>query len=286
MLKVIFILLGIFLVSVARSFACDNGFLPENSRTIPVNSAQALGVNETQFLEAIQEFEKVFVPYIDDEFREELVVFKSWSSGTVNAYAEKKRKKMYITVYGGLARHFAVTKDGFSLVLCHELGHHLGGAPKKMQNKWSSAEGQADYFATMKCLKKLWEDEDNLVALKDLEIPNLVIQKCQANFKDLKDQLLCQRSAMAGKSVALLFQDLEQDSIEPLFETPDPTIVDSTQEIHPYAQCRLDTYFQGALCPRNFSDVFSDRDLKEGACYLSRGDQLGIRPACWFKSRY
>jgi hypothetical protein len=33
-------------------------------------------------------------------------------------------------MFGGLARHELVTDDGFMMVVCHETGHHLGGAPR------------------------------------------------------------------------------------------------------------------------------------------------------------
>jgi Zn-dependent protease with chaperone function len=54
-------------------------------------------------------------------------------------------------MFGGLARDPLVTKDGFSAVICHEIGHHIAGAPRKGFS-WASNEGQADYFATTKCL--------------------------------------------------------------------------------------------------------------------------------------
>jgi len=75
-------------------------------------------------------------------------------------------------MFGGLARHETMTPDGFATVVCHELGHHLGGVPKKFSwfgNSWASNEGQADYFGIMKCLRKMFEHEDNVKIVKEID---------------------------------------------------------------------------------------------------------------------
>ncbi len=53
--------------------------------------------------------------------------------------------------------HKYLTTDGLAMVACHEIGHFLGGEPKKLRGRsnkksWSSAEGQADYYAA-RCLE-------------------------------------------------------------------------------------------------------------------------------------
>ena len=80
----------------------------------------------------------------------------------MNAFAKQGASTWEVHMYGGLARHQAVTADGFALVVCHELGHHLGGAPQKVdwfgRLRWASNEGQADYWGTAKCFRKLLEE--------------------------------------------------------------------------------------------------------------------------------
>ena len=61
-----------------------------------------------------------------------------------------------------------------------------------------------------------------------------------------KDQDLCYRTAMAGKSVADLLATLGKQDL-PSFLTPDENRVTRTYNSHPKAQCRLDTYLSGAL---------------------------------------
>jgi hypothetical protein len=51
-----------------------------------------------------------------------------WNVPTINAQAWRLGNHLRVTVYGGLARHPAMTACGLSLMLAHETGHHLGGA--------------------------------------------------------------------------------------------------------------------------------------------------------------
>ena len=280
-----FIFFCFTLLQITSALACDGGFLPHNNYQIPVNSVLANDMTEEQFKSIIKQFEDFFGPKIDSELNEELIIFKSWKSNTVNAYAEKDKGKVMITLYGGLARHKAITHDGLTLVLCHELGHHFGGFPKKNTNRWSSAEGQADYYSSMKCLRRIWANVDNAAALKNVNVPDHVKQECSKTYVKAQDQLVCQRMSMAGKSMALMIQDLDHDSIEPKFETPDDLRVRSTNEMHPYAQCRLDTVFNGAICPISESVEFKNDDETAGACHEKLGDVRGTRPRCWFVPR-
>ena len=268
------------------SFACDGGMTMKRIVSIPVNSILANDMTEKEFRDSIKAFEKFFTPSIEREHNQELIIFGSWASNTVNAYAEKSDKKVMITIYGGLARHQAITKDGLVATLCHELGHHFGGFPKKSSNKWSSAEGQADYYATMKCLRRIWEKENNEAAVKVVSVPEELKRECVKTHSDEKGQFLCQRMGLAGRSVALMIQDLDHDSIEPKFETPDTLVVRAMNYMHPYAQCRLDTYFQGAICPVSESIEFDDDDQAQGACHARNGDSRGLRPRCWFVSSF
>lgn len=279
-------ILMVVLLFSFNSMACDGGLaLNKREINIPEFSALANDITEKEFKDAVKNFENFFSPSIDRDHNSELIVFSSWGSNTVNAYAEQSRGKVMITIYGGLARHKAITRDGFVAVLCHELGHHFGGYPKKTTNRWSSAEGQADYYATMKCLRRYWEKADNLGALNGVEIPAKLKEECALTYKSVEGQALCQRMGLAGRSVALMIQDLDHDSLEPKFETPDPLVVRAMNYQHPYAQCRLDTYFQGAVCPVSESVEFDEDDQRQGACHPKNGDSRGLRPKCWFLSQ-
>ena len=269
-----------------QAYACDGGMAFNKRRlSIPVNSILANDMTEQEFKKLLKDFESFFLPTIDRDYNSELIVIGSWASNAVNAFADQGPKKMMITIYGGLARHAQITQDGVTGALCHELGHHLGGYPKKTGNKWSSAEGQADYFATMKCLRRIWEKADNRAAVANLMIPSALRAECAKTYSTASSQALCQRMGMAALSVSLMLQDLDHDSITPKFETPDPLIVRNINYMHPFSQCRLDTFFQGAICPVSESIDFDNDDEVKGACHAKLGDQRGLRPRCWFVPR-
>ena len=225
-----------------------------------------------------------------------LKVVRKWSDGTVNAYAQQQGNTWMVSMFGGLARHSTVTEDGFALVVCHEIGHHIGGAPKKGGSagggwwggssggtSWASNEGQSDYFATLKCLRKVFLNDDNAGIIAKMNVPSFVTDKCQKSTRGNKDDAaICVRAAMAGKSVSDLFSALSKTP-ETKFDKPDSKVVSSTNDSHPAAQCRLDTYFQGALCEVGMNEPVSQSDEVKGTCHGSLGHTSGLRPLCWFK---
>ena len=138
----------------------------------------------------------------------ELVTIKEWESSHVNAYAFRSQYRANGTLNSsGAYKTPTSNQDGLAAVVCHEIGHHLGGAPIKENSSWSAGEGQADYYATLKCLRRVWQDKDNIKAISTLEIPNVVRSDCVKSWgKKTQDSALCIRSALAGLSTARLLQ--------------------------------------------------------------------------------
>lgn len=278
------------LVFAYNSIACTSdgaeGFLPENNLKISVNAKRFGGLSEAQFNAVIDEVEGLYAPIVAQEAgAPTLKVVRNWTDGTVNAYAQQIGKEWRVSMFGGLARHETITEDGFKLVICHEIGHHIGGAPRKVSpwsSPWASNEGQADYFATLKCLRRVWNDEDNGAVIASMEIPAELRNKCSSQFTG-EDAAICIRGGMAGMSVAKLFQALMSETTPPLFETPSTKVVTKTDDAHPATQCRLDTYFQGALCEKSFNENVSATSEVTGTCHASTGQSTGLRPLCWFK---
>ncbi len=66
-----------------------------------------------------------------------------------------------LTIMGGLLKTNGVTQDTAVLILCHELGHGIGGAPFKNENAFTeyqtSTEAQADYYSTYICAPQVWQ---------------------------------------------------------------------------------------------------------------------------------
>jgi hypothetical protein len=278
-------LILMLVLAIPSSFACTmdgvEGFMPENDMRIPVGAKNANNMTEERFNEIIDEVEAVYAPIIKNDRRARLKVNRKWEDDTVNASAQQFWKLWIVNMYGGLARHPAVTDDGFALVVCHELGHHLGGAPKNSSPMtWASNEGQSDYFASLKCFRKVYEKDDNSSIIANMEVNPYARQMCESQWGNEEDQALCIRAAMAGYSLAKL---LSRGSRSLSFRNPDPSVVDRTNDRHPEGQCRLDTYFQGSLCPVPHTEDVSKSDATVGTCNRTRNDNIGIRPLCWYK---
>lgn len=260
----------------------STGFLPENNHYIPVGMKSTKGgLSQNQFNSAISRVQAIYAPEVSS-MGGKLVIVREWEDGQVNAFASREGKNWKVHMTGGLARHEAITPDALALVVCHEIGHHIGGAPKKTSwNGWSSAEGQADYFASLKCLRRVFLNDDNAKIVKAMNPPAELTRACLKSHGK-KERDLCVRIGMAGLSVAKLFQDLSGDK-EPSFTTPDKSAVKVTYDRHPATQCRLDTFFQGALCEKSMNESVSQSDEVQGTCHASLGDKVGLRPLCWFK---
>lgn len=274
------------LLVATNVFSCDqdgvDGFVPENDFNIPADSAIFTGINEAEFNSVIEKLETIYAPIISN-LGAKLVINRLWTNGKVNASATRSGRLWTINMYGGLSRHSTITADGFALVICHELGHHLGGAP--MRAAWASNEGQADYFANLKCLRKAFLDDDNISIVAALNAPSFLVDAChEANKESKEDSAICVRASMAGKSVSNLFSVLGKLP-ETFFDRPDAEIVKRTNHNHPKAQCRLDTYLQGSLCEINMNEELSTKDETIGTCNTFTGQKIGNRPLCWFKPK-
>ena len=265
----------------------DSGWcFPENKLKIGVNDVNVMaggGINEATFNAAIDRALAIYTPIVRARGAN-LIARRLWQDATVNAKAYQQGANWYIEMYGGLARHSTVDLEGFYTVICHEIGHHLGGKPtySGAGNTWAATEGQSDYFATLKCMRKVFAGMPN--EIRDEE-PGLRTA-CERSFTNADDITACVRIAMGGYSSGRLSHTLAGGGGSgPNIATPDPRVVNSTYESHPAAQCRLDTYFNGAICPVSAdADVsFSDAEAG-GVCSVTQKHQFGKRPLCWYKA--
>lgn len=285
-MKFVAILLSLLITgsSIACSMDGKSGFLPKNDLYIPVGMKSLDGgLNSAEFHRVISKVERLYSREVAS-MGGKLVINRSWTDGEVNAFASREGKNWMVTMTGGLARHNTITEDGLALVVCHELGHHIGGAPKKvMGNAWASSEGQSDYFAALKCLRHVFLNDNNEKIVEGLGAPAYVKANCTRSH-GRADRDICVRIAMAGMSVAKLFQSLSGEKA-PAFNTPDSKKVAVNDDRHPATQCRLDTFYQGALCERSMNEDVSQTDEVKGTCHPKLGDRRGLRPSCWFKAK-
>ena len=271
-------------LTVSASYACDiqgkTGFAPENNLRISVWDKATNGMTEERFLAIVKSVSDIYAPIVKSKGGI-LSMNNKWTDDTVNASAQRNGSTWVVNMYGGLARHPLTTDDGFALVVCHELAHHVGGAPRKGLS-WAANEGQADYFGSMKCLRRVLEKQDNLAAISKMTVDTEVTSKCEMVYKNSSEVALCQRIAMAGKSLGNLLGELGGKKIVN-FNTPDTSVVSKTFDNHPAAQCRLDTYFQAILCDKSYDQDTDSKDPIIGNCIARDGYKVGVRPLCWYK---
>lgn len=258
---------------------------PEVDRQIPAPNRfakffnqQTEGIVESDYYKVLDKFESIWSPIVYKKYNKKLIVKKAWDESRINAHATRDdANNPVIVINGGLARHEEMTKDGLFLILCHELGHHFGGAPKSFRGSskkrsWSSAEGQADYFATNKCMPRLIAEGvlDKTTSLKDLEL-----KRCSS--------VECKQIAPAALSVGKLFATLKNEWKMPSLDKKDSTSVYRTNYKHPVPQCRVDTFIAGILCSREYEVDFDNNDYKIGSCLVEELPEAA-RPSCWFSS--
>jgi hypothetical protein len=247
-----------FLVAVPGT--SNATILPPNDLWKQDNRFAATGITEQQFNSILDLIELRYRPEFFF-FNATLVINRFWDDPTVNSYARRTGNNWIIDMYGGLARRAEITPDGFALVACHEVGHHLGGYPF-FTGSWGAVEGEADTYATQACARYIWRSDP---ANADIarNAPQIVRDRCDAAWANTADRELCCRIAMAGKSLSDLLGVLDGHQVD--YSTPDTQIVRQTASGHPAAQRRLDTYFAGALC-----GVFFNFDIIPGV-----GDPIG-----------
>jgi hypothetical protein len=251
-----------FLITTLLAFTCS---VAQATQPIPLPScwpttnlvippdAQS-GMTEEEFNAVLDDFEVTAKPLVDAEGKGAVIVVKRlWTDNTINASTYPSGNKYIINSYGGFARYPGMTKSAYMMIMCHELGHHLGNAPKYGNNtEWAAIEGQSDYWATLKCYKL---------------------------FKPLGYD-----SDEGMKTLATILAKLNGAKTMPSLETPDTTEVKVMSERHPKAQCRLDTSKAGDECEAS-GDMDED-DPAIGSCHNYDTDKkavgLGNRPRCWF----
>lgn len=185
-----------------------------------------------------------------------LEIWRDWSDGAVNAWAERWGERYILEVPGGMARYYLITEEGFLTTICHELGHLIGGSP---HSRTISYEGQADYYSTMKCMEGL------LTALDYPDTRAAELPACKGSF--------CEARLMGAKSLSSYYASLARTPA-PALETPSRARPAQTLRSHPEAQCRFDTMVAGLLCG-NRND-FSYDNAHDGAC------PDVPRPRCWW----
>lgn len=232
---------------------------------------------QAQFDASVKKFEAVYKPIFTKNGKS-LVINKLWNDVTVNASILCNGPLCNMNIYGGMAK--ALKPEGLEMVICHEAGHALGGFPF-YDNDDMSNEGQSDYFASIACARNLWKYDDN--RFYRAKINPKARQFCD-NIKYTASKQLCDKTMFGAYDVSKLLAKLGNEPV-PSFSTPDTDEVLQTSDAHPAAQCRLDTYIAGAICPVGWNDGLIPKDEQTAnlySCTEANNFKIGIRPKCWF----
>jgi hypothetical protein len=251
-------------------------------------------IDEPTFHQLLDKVYQVYQPIIAAHGAK-LVIERRWDDPTVNAVAGRDGDVWKIRMYGGLARRPEVTPDGFQLVACHEIGHHLAGYPLK-SGYWSASEGQADYFATQSCARELWRDDIEVNKAARNEVDPLGKSYCDQIWSTEAERDLCYRIVVAAIS-ANRYRAKATEKPDPSIDTPNRSEVPDTIPSHPEVQCRLDTGLAGALCTVPFDRLYipglgsppgqnrpiDEMDAGRFSCMRANSFDVGVRPRCWFR---
>ena len=189
-----------------------------------------------------------------------------------------------------------------TLIICHEMGHLIGGFPFVGGNPFAGAgianEGEADYFSTHVCAKKLWGSDTTRNSEFRQTVQRFAKEKCDQVYANQSEQDLCYRATVGAESVIATMASLKKEQMGQ-FETPDLSVVTSTNPNHPATQCRMDTVFQGAICSAYFNELIipgknasggatgveAEKEAALNSCTKLSEYTIGLRPQCWFKPR-
>lgn len=199
-------------------------------------------------------------------------VFSYLSTATV------KGDVYQVSIMAGNLSKKTMDMDSLRILICHEIGHFLGGGPRRIEldpeeeQTWNVIEGAADYFAAVQCMKRVLRGQDHSSLLG--QVDELVVRRCAESFSQSEERAICQRTMLAGKKLIRFFATAKNLEDTFRFDTPNLSTVARTNPAHPDLQCRLDTYAAGALCNVPPDSTMDPNDLSAGTC--------SDRPACWF----
>lgn len=221
------------------------------------------------------------------EFKKPLY-FKIVTSPVVSASAHHEETFISVDVYTGLLQSPKLTPDSLRMIVCHELGHLFGGAPRKnIPPEWDgpvgpdgfsllSSEGQADYYAGSSCFKRMLKLEKTTLKRNDFSrVGPELERKCKV-VAGLRGEALeiCYRSALAGLDFLKLTFDFPI-SCEEHDDSIAPALI---RDFYPDRQCRLDTIINAGLCPKETPLSMNPSEASVNSC----ASTYAIRPACWF----
>lgn len=175
-----------------------------------------------------------------------LVIDLQWQSPYFGGGAVQDEHLVTVKLFGGMIRTPEMTEDILAAILCHELGHILGGEPYQDVPfaEWASVEGQSDFFAASVCLPAYFRQLQPSATPAEL--------RSRIELAGLGFMQLSQKYATMDQTPVSLTNSAPEVAIE------------LNRHSYPSDQCRLDTFKSGAAC------------VTEATCRA---------PACWLPTQ-
>ena len=236
-------------------------------------------IERHKFNQIIEQLQRLYEP--EFKLRQQLLQINGqWKNERMEAsarYDEDYRGEIAtITITGAVARHTVITEEAFATILCHEIGHFLGGEPAFFKY---STEGQADYFAASACMRRLIPSMPDGIFSSPPRAPWLVKRRCVDTYDSREEIETCIRTTMGGFGLSS-FVAFRKSQDKPDFETPDPDEAKHLSFEPNTVQCRLDTFIVASLC-----NPAAKRPIEKQRPWLcSRNGPLAnySRPLCWY----
>lgn len=174
----------------------------------------------------------------------------NWKEPTLGAGSQFDGDDFVVLLYGGMVRARFMNFGVLSAILCHEIGHKMGGPPYQIffenEPDWSSAEGQADTFAAQVCLPRLF---DRLMQF----VPNYLNQEVEPTAELLcanhPQRKKCQWVVTSGLDFVQFMQvyfDLEVPFANPSIWSQEQPVA-TLHTSYPSYQCRMDIFKSAAF---------------------------------------
>lgn len=266
------------------------GHLPDNLEPgpIPLEGYKNEGITKKEFDDMVELGIKHYKDIVSSHGKT-LYIKGNWESEIANASAGKFGNKWEVEMHGGYGRLKGMTQDALTNVLCHEIGHLVGGFPYINTIKGDlddyATEGQSDYFVG-NCFKKLFKDDLEKNATFRDKVQDYPKQTCDAVYSLQEDRDLCYRTAVSGY---ILWNSVgKKGEAKWGYDNRDKSVVSKTNIKHPQVQCRLDTALSGGLCLEKWDDLLIPMQDNHNKYNCSRGKyvddyRVGLRPKCWYK---
>ncbi|MGE3610238.1 MAG: hypothetical protein AB7I27_11665 [Bacteriovoracaceae bacterium] len=173
-LKIWFIIFFSLLIQLAQAQSLDECD-PSRDQTEYFCISPEMAPNSLVTKSYFQETPRVMAFLFNSELLAAKVVIDfrdHWESPYFGASVNFDGNHYQLNILGGLARIKEMTPDAYAAIVCHELGHILGGAPFQdiPDFEWASVEGQADYFSASVCLPRYF----SFLNIPQNEIPSKI----------------------------------------------------------------------------------------------------------------